>query len=194
MKNTLKFYTIAVLLVLLAVSCKKKSSEEDIASLPYANESVDQGKANLTTTGQQMVSELSGLADVQGISGAQSMSHFLDIATPFTINTQSANVFAAIEATNEAGAKKDVKGIMRFLSTNIVSKPDTTIKQVFENNKGITADVGARTNPGIGLVNLRDRLELLYPGSHELKINSDNERFIVKLTVPLYEGSPLPGH
>jgi len=64
----------------------------------------------------------------------------------------------------------------------------------FENNKGITSDEGARVSPGIGLANLRDRLELLYPGRHELKINTDNERFIVKLTVPLHERSPLPGH
>ena len=170
MKNTLKFYTITVLLVLLAVSCKKKSSEEDIASLPYANETVDQGKANLTTTGQQMVSELSDLADVQGISGAQSMSHFLDIATPFTINTQSANVFAAIEATNEAGAKKDVKGIMRFLSTNIVSKPDTTIKQVFENNKGIYT--WNKTTQKWVKTAATDKIELLFPSTEAGQTNN----------------------
>jgi len=69
-----------------------------------------------------------------------------------------------------------------------------SLEACFENNKGITADEGARTSPGIGLVNLRDRLDLLYPGRYELKINTDNERFTVKLTIPLHERSALPGH
>ena len=63
-----------------------------------------------------------------------------------------------------------------------------------ENNVGITADEGAHPARGIGLVNLRDRLELLYPGRYGLKINTDDERFIVKLNIPLHERSSLPGH
>lgn len=76
----------------------------------------------------------------------------------------------------------------------IFSIPGDRLEAYFENNIEITADEGARTAHGIGLVNLRDRLELLYPGSHELKIITDNERFIVKLNIPLNERSPLPGH
>lgn len=38
---------------------------------------------------------------------------------------------------------------------------------------------------GIGMVNVRRRLELLYPGKHEFNINSDNEFYSVKLTLQL---------
>lgn len=164
MKNTLRFYTIAVVLVLLAVSsCKKKSSEEDIASLPYANEDKDAGKSNLTTTGQQMVAKLDDMADVKGIPAAKSFSHYMDIATPFTINTQSARVFAAMEATNTYATKKDVKGIMKFLNTSVTTKPDTTIKQVFENNKGIYT-----WNSSLSKwvkTTATDKIELLFPST-----------------------------
>ena len=64
----------------------------------------------------------------------------------------------------------------------------------FENNIGMSADEDAPQARGIGLVNLRKRLDLLYPGKHELKISHDHERFIVNLSVPLHEKAPLPGH
>jgi len=39
-------------------------------------------------------------------------------------------------------------------------------------------------NPGgLGLENVRRRLELLYPGSHQLQINNGPERFEVKLRI-----------
>jgi len=68
------------------------------------------------------------------------------------------------------------------------------IQADLENNIGISADDGARKDQGIGLVNLRNRLDLLYPGDHELKTSIEKERFIVKLVIPLYEKTPLPGH
>lgn len=39
------------------------------------------------------------------------------------------------------------------------------------------------TRKGIGLENLRRRLELLYPGAHQLDINEEPERFSVKLLI-----------
>ena len=43
---------------------------------------------------------------------------------------------------------------------------------------------------GIGISNVRKRLELLYPGKHELSIQEEEDVFIVKLTVDL-ERDPL---
>lgn len=40
-------------------------------------------------------------------------------------------------------------------------------------------------SPGIGIVNVRKRLELLYPGAHELQINEEEEMFIVNLKLKL---------
>ena len=38
---------------------------------------------------------------------------------------------------------------------------------------------------GIGISNVRHRLELLYPGRHELKISNDEHVFVVDLTLQL---------
>ncbi|MCU0355850.1 MAG: histidine kinase [Cytophagales bacterium] len=44
---------------------------------------------------------------------------------------------------------------------------------------------------GIGLQNVRKRLELIYPGRHELKISAQNEIFVVNLTLELNEISSV---
>ena len=46
--------------------------------------------------------------------------------------------------------------------------------------------------PGIGLRNVSERLELLYPGKHELQITSEEEVFIVNLKVQLAVKKELP--
>lgn len=38
---------------------------------------------------------------------------------------------------------------------------------------------------GLGLVNIKRRLQLLYPGKHELHINDDADKYIVNLILPL---------
>lgn len=42
-----------------------------------------------------------------------------------------------------------------------------------------------KSSYGIGLVNLKKRLSLLYPGNHEFKILKENEKFIVHLSIIL---------
>ncbi|MCX6284683.1 MAG: histidine kinase [Bacteroidetes bacterium] len=76
----------------------------------------------------------------------------------------------------------------------LISISGNRLQAYLENNMGVSADEGAPGSRGIGLVNLRNRLELLYPGNHELKISRDEERFIVTLSIPLNEKTSLPGH
>ena len=66
------------------------------------------------------------------------------------------------------------------------------LQAYFENNIGVSADEGSRKVQGIGLINLHNRLDLLYPGKHELEISDEKDRFIVKLIIPLHEKTPLP--
>jgi sensor histidine kinase YesM len=42
-----------------------------------------------------------------------------------------------------------------------------------------------KKNSGLGLANIKRRLELLYPGNHSLKINSTEKEYTVNLTIPL---------
>jgi len=41
------------------------------------------------------------------------------------------------------------------------------------------------TNGGVGLVNVKKRLDIIYPGKHELHIHSDNKEYKVELTLQL---------
>jgi sensor histidine kinase YesM len=57
------------------------------------------------------------------------------------------------------------------------------IKFIIENNKGITDNVEKKEYKGIGLDNVMKRLEMTYPGWHELKIANAEETFKVELTI-----------
>jgi len=52
-----------------------------------------------------------------------------------------------------------------------------------ENNKGIPVDIEKNHFQGIGLDNVRKRLEMIYPGLHELTITETSETFKVVLTI-----------
>ena len=49
-----------------------------------------------------------------------------------------------------------------------------------ENSKGKSSDP-FKEHKGIGIENVRKRLELIYPGKHQLEIREDNETFKVDL-------------
>ena len=54
-----------------------------------------------------------------------------------------------------------------------------------ENNKGKVDEIEDLENSGIGLANVRRRLELIYPGKNRLDINDTGTDFSVKLTLEL---------
>lgn len=54
-----------------------------------------------------------------------------------------------------------------------------------ENNKGKIDDIEINEHKGVGLENVKRRLELIHPFTHELKIGEEPERFYVKLQIPL---------
>jgi LytS/YehU family sensor histidine kinase len=43
----------------------------------------------------------------------------------------------------------------------------------------------ANGTPGIGIANVRKRLELLYPNTHELQVTDEEEMYIVNLKLQL---------
>lgn len=52
-----------------------------------------------------------------------------------------------------------------------------------------------KSGSGIGLINLRKRLELLYPGEYSLTIKAENDSFIVRMHLQLTEREKeTPGH
>lgn len=54
-----------------------------------------------------------------------------------------------------------------------------------ENNKGVVDDVEKNEYKGVGLENVKRRLDLIYPGKHELMIQETEDRFFVQLQLNL---------
>jgi len=65
-----------------------------------------------------------------------------------------------------------------------------TLKMTLINAKVPVKDEN-KTDSGIGISNVRKRLELLYPGKHELTIREEEDVFIVKLTIELERDSTV---
>ena len=61
---------------------------------------------------------------------------------------------------------------------------DTTLVMKLMNGKA-SADLTMPKKPGIGISNVRQRLELLYKNRHDLQIRDEEEVFIVDLKVDL---------
>ena len=87
----------------------------------------------------------------------------------------------------ENSFKHGVKGAL----ANTWAKFEFIIEQGYfiarlSNNKGISAETDTKYK-GIGLKNLKQRLELLYPGRHEFLISESETEYKVELKVPLDE-------
>lgn len=74
----------------------------------------------------------------------------------------------------------------------MLEQPWLNLQVTLENNSmyvklmnGKASEVAKNNYKGIGILNVRKRLELLYPGKHELSITDEEEVFIVNLRVVL---------
>jgi len=52
-----------------------------------------------------------------------------------------------------------------------------------ENNKGFVDSIGGKGSGGVGLKNIGNRLELLYPGRHRFRIDETEARFRVEMEI-----------
>jgi len=86
-----------------------------------------------------------------------------------------------VENSYKHGIKGDIN--KTFININLVSK-DHTIEFSITNNKGKAEDVvKERSNEGIGLKNIEERLKRLYPERHSLKIRDTEIEFTVELII-----------
>ena len=90
-------------------------------------------------------------------------------------------LFPFVENAFKHGFMQDDQQL--FLSISIQTKGERlylAVTNSFSENERGTGQLG-----GVGLSNVRKRLELLYPGSHELRIENDEQHFIVNLELDL---------
>jgi sensor histidine kinase YesM len=62
------------------------------------------------------------------------------------------------------------------------------------NNKGAAEQVETGDHRGIGLGNLKRRLEMIYPGHHTLTIDDKGNEYHITLNIQLNHETPLPDH
>jgi two-component system, LytTR family, sensor kinase len=86
-----------------------------------------------------------------------------------------------IENAFKHGAKE--KASHPYIRADISLENPGEVDMVIENNTDPPAEKEARKSEGIGLINVRKRLELLYPGRHTMEIFNDGRVFRVRLTV-----------
>jgi len=84
----------------------------------------------------------------------------------------------------ENGFKHGIKGDTKNAYFQIDIREENN-KLIFraENNKSISALIEKDEHKGIGLENVRRRLELIYPESHEFHIFDEADRFIVEIQI-----------
>ncbi len=78
------------------------------------------------------------------------------------------------------GIKGDIKG--SFLDVHISYK-NNTLSFKADNNKGVSERIEKNEQKGIGLKNLKRRLELIYPERHEFLIFEEADRFVVDIQI-----------
>jgi len=83
-----------------------------------------------------------------------------------------------VENCFKHGAGEDIQ--QSWVKITIDAADDHLIVKV-ENSKA--SENGRSSNEGIGIQNVKRRLDLLYPGKHELKIINGEETFLVILTI-----------
>jgi sensor histidine kinase YesM len=98
------------------------------------------------------------------------------VLLPFVENAFKHGVSASTEAAWVSLETSIKSNVLTFRLVN--SKPEVSNDNLHE--------YAASTIPsGLGLMNVRKRLELLYPDKHTLRINDDGETFVVALTLVL---------
>jgi len=91
-----------------------------------------------------------------------------------------------------------VENCFKHGTSHMLEQPWLNLQVTLENNgiyvklmNGKVSEVAKNNYKGIGILNVRKRLELLYPGKHELTITDEEEVFIVNLWIEL-DRMPLP--
>jgi sensor histidine kinase YesM len=85
-----------------------------------------------------------------------------------------------------------VENCFKHGTSNMIEQPWLSLQVNIENNRmylklmnGKSNNVNKNNYKGIGILNVKKRLDLLYPGKHELAITDEEEVFIVNLWLEL---------
>ena len=85
-----------------------------------------------------------------------------------------------VENSYKHGIKGDVG--KTFINMKLIQKGDE-VEFLIENNKGQSGEPVENQSGGVGLNNIRSRLELIYPKNHTFEVEDKEDLFSVKLKI-----------
>jgi LytS/YehU family sensor histidine kinase len=88
----------------------------------------------------------------------------------------------------ENGFKHGIMGDREGYLTIEISEDSGKLLFITENNKGVVDKVEKEEYRGIGIENVKRRLEISYPGKHEFHTFEDENRFRIELSIQLENG------
>ena len=91
-------------------------------------------------------------------------------------------LIAFVENAFKHGAKGSTGDV--FINIKLTAAQNTINFRV-ENNKGVVDEAGKDDHGGLGLDNVKRRLELIYPQRHKLLIENSDKFFLVQLQLQL---------
>lgn len=113
------------------------------------------------------------------LGDTMSMQYHVDITTP-GLQISPLILIPFIENAFKYGVNPEEESPIQLeLSTS-----GRDLVMVVENRKVVNG-LGEEQRSGVGIVNVRSRLKLLYPGKHELQIKEDSNKFSVYLSITL---------
>lgn len=132
MEKVLKLSLVCFLISLSISSCKKKEdSGTNLATLPFAKESVDAGKTKLADAGTELINTTDQMVDSKGMTAIES---FVNLNNSSAITKQSI-IFQPLNAL--AAADRSVTSIVKSLNTN--AEDPKTLQAAFDSIKGLYA-------------------------------------------------------
>ena len=87
-----------------------------------------------------------------------------------------------IENAFKHGLKGDTEN--QFINIRFdISARDIVL--LIENNRGKSEEIEKEGHKGLGLENVKRRLELMYPRKHNLAVSDNNDKFMIRLDLQI---------
>ncbi|MBS1596310.1 MAG: sensor histidine kinase [Bacteroidetes bacterium] len=113
------------------------------------------------------------------LGDTMSLAYKADISTP-GLQISPLMLIPFVENAFKYGVNPEEESPIRLE----ISTSGRNLIMILENRK-VVRSLGENLRGGVGIVNVRSRLKLLYPGKHDLLIKEDSDKFSVYLSITL---------
>jgi hypothetical protein len=132
--KTLKSLSLLFVICLVVFSCGKDDNETDPSNYPFAKETVDEGKSNIEDAGQQMITEMQAMQDVEAGNVLESFINCNTTDYPFDSYLENSVIFSTISASSAViEGKNNFSSLLKSMKSDV--EKDTAISQIYNKFK-----------------------------------------------------------